>query len=148
MPTMDDVEAGDWVKVVNPGRNALTKGKEYQVTKTLQRATVTLVNDNGNISSFYRDRFEFVRKGKDPVKNKLEVGDRVMCVDTGQNVYIEKGKVYTIKRIDDDGDFIIENRMGKHTGYSPCLFVRYEEPATGKVDIMSITRDFIKGGGA
>lgn len=43
-------------------------------------------------------------------KNKLEVGDKLRCVDA--DVGITKGQIYSVESVDDDGDPVVENDDG------------------------------------
>jgi len=141
---------GDIVECVDPN-GVLTKGKHYIIDSIFKYGNgdifLRIVSDNGNLSSFFPERFKLVTqqenitttnpelKSEELKSEDVKVGDMVECIDVdniSNGGKLTLGKTYTVVRVNYNNVVVIDDDNVKK-GYFPSRFKLVDaKPVTPK----------------
>ena len=99
----------------------ITEGKEYQVKPSKYANYYELVNDMGNVETYFMDRFKVVEDDK--MEDKTI---KVRCIDAKGTIVLEKNKIYTVKK-EYESSYLLEEIKNHDYQFDKARFEKVED---------------------
>ena len=125
----------------------ITEGKEYQVKPSGYANYYELVNDMGNVETYFMDRFEILENpkwiekfysenGKKAIENIMveifgghSMEDKIIkvrCIDAKGTIVLEKNKIYTVKK-EYESSYLLEEIKNHDYQFDKARFEKVED---------------------